>query len=168
MKTAITKLTYSSWYIPQDVFEAIKVGTYTRQFIWNDGQTDRIEHFSEQHGLFKVSYYHHPQGQEHAVAEHFRLHPNSLCEVIHTRTPPAPYARCELVDLYDEIGDYEKRTELYYDQQGRVVMRVEMDRVGLVQQVRQDKYDESGTLLTISTYDSNGKLLAEHQPDDWS
>lgn len=167
MKIAITKIVYSSWYLPEDVIEAVKVGNYTKRFIWNDGQMDRVEYYSEEKGLFKVSYYYFPQGQSDAVDKHFRVHGGVLCEVVVPLSADLPFARAERVDLYDEAGNHEKSTDVYFDGDGRAVKRVERDSSGKVLQVRHDTYDDSGNLLQFSTYDGDGKQIGQYQADDW-
>jgi hypothetical protein len=166
-KKSITKIVFTSTYGPADVVEAIRSGSYSKEYIWDDGDADRIEYYTEGVGLVKVTYFFVPDGREAVVLKHYQSHPGVLCEFVVKLPSSDVEASAEAVDLYDEAGMHEKRTLILRNKDNRRVRRVVQNSKGETIKEQHEIYNAAGRLVGTKHFDANGKFIKEIPADDW-
>lgn len=166
MNRQYAKIVYEKWDDSLSLEDAIKAEDYSKSYYLDEMTIGRIDYYDPGVGLFKVSYRQVTPPFEPVVSEHFRLYPNTLCELF---TPPVGTGDGSLAVhtyLFQPPGLLESRHELHYDSSGRVVRRVTLSERGERLSEERENYDPSGRWVSTTTLNAAGEATREYRRDD--
>lgn len=137
-----------------------------KTYFLDDGTIARIDYFSKEQGLYKVSHWNLDPPYDAVLEEHWKTYPGVWCEFATREFPTDECPRVIRSRLYLPGNVLDREYEVHLDDQGKTVRRIRFGPDGRRINEEWPIYDDMGKQIGVNVYNGAGKFLYESLDDD--